>query len=110
MAKIKLKFLVQDIDRYGHVRTYVRIKGIAKIRIREPFGTDEFMTAYHAAIAGKKDDGTKQYQRAAKGSFGATCLAYYASQHSRCLTLLHNHNVAGRWISFARSIATSQLN
>jgi hypothetical protein len=79
MAKIKLKFLVQDIDRYGHVRTYVRIKGIAKIRIREPFGTDEFMTAYHAAIAGKKDDGTKQYQRAAKGSFGATCLAYYAS-------------------------------
>ena len=110
MAKIKLKFLVQDIDRYGHVRTYVRIKGIAKIRIREPFGTDEFRTAYHAAIAGKKDDGTKQYQRAAKGSSVPPVSPTTHPQHSRCLTLLHNHNVAGRWISFARSIATSQLN
>ena len=48
---IDLKFLVEDYDRHGNVRLYVRRHG-SKIRIRETPGTDEFLAAYRAALAG----------------------------------------------------------
>ena len=44
-----LKYTVEDTDRHGNVRVYVRRHG-RKIRIRETTGTDEFMVAYRAAL------------------------------------------------------------
>ena len=46
---IELKYVVEDTDRHGNVRIYVRRHG-RKIRIRETPGTDEFMVAYRAAL------------------------------------------------------------
>jgi integrase len=80
MVKIKLRYLVQDLDRHGNVRSYVRLGGKPKVRIRGMPGTAEFMAAYHAALSDiDSEDNRRQYRRADKGSFGYVCLAYYAS-------------------------------
>src|SRR6185437_2185690 len=78
MTIIKLKFMVEDIDRHRRVRRYVRIRGRPKVRIREQIGTPEFMAAYQAALA----DGvqkSRQNRAAAHGSFRAVCIGYYSS-------------------------------
>jgi integrase len=83
---LKLKYLVQDIDRHGNVRSYVRIKGKPKARIRGIPGSEEFMAAYYTALSGT--DGEEQgrkYRRAAVGSFAYVCLAYYASAEFKVL-------------------------
>ena len=50
---IALKFLVEDTDRHGNVRVYVRRHG-RKIRIRETPGTEAFMAAFRAALVGAR--------------------------------------------------------
>jgi integrase/recombinase XerD len=87
VVKIKLKYLVEDVDRHGNVRCYVRLPGKPKVRVRGMPGTAEFMTAYDAALATKTtdDNKTRKYQRAVKGSFGAACLGYYASAEFKAL-------------------------
>ena len=47
---LELKFLVEDLDRHGNVRVYVRRRG-RKTRIRATPGTDEFMAEYRAALS-----------------------------------------------------------
>ena len=82
LGEIKLKYLVQDVDRHGNVRSYVRLRGKPKIRIRGIPGGAEFMLAYQVALSGT-DDHNKERQRyraPAQGSFGSVCLAYYASE------------------------------
>ena len=48
--KIDLKFICEDTDRHGNARLYVRRNG-RKIRIRERWGTPDFLASYHAALA-----------------------------------------------------------
>ncbi len=50
MVKLPLKYLVKDVDRHGNVRIYFKRAGQAKVRIRGEFGSEEFMTAYDAAL------------------------------------------------------------
>lgn len=50
--QIKLKYVVEDMDRHGNVRIYYRRKGQPKVRLPGPIGSPEFLTAYHAAQAG----------------------------------------------------------
>jgi integrase len=47
--KVKFKHLVQDLDRHGNVRVYVRVNG-RKVRIRESVGTPKFLALYGAAV------------------------------------------------------------
>ena len=48
MITIERRYLYEDVDRYGNVRTYFwRGKGHRKIRIREKRGTEEFDKRYH---------------------------------------------------------------
>ena len=85
---LRLKYLVQDIDRWGNVRSYVRIKGRPKARIRGLPGSEEFMAAYHAAlsqIGGAAE--RRKYKGPAQGSFGYVCLAYYASPTFKALDI-----------------------
>src|ERR1700737_2934074 len=85
---LRLKYLVQDIDRYGNVRSYVRIKGKPKVRISGTPGGEEFMAAYYAAISGKADVSERiKYKTPAEGSFGYVCLAYYASPTFKALDI-----------------------
>ena len=76
MVRVRLKYLVEDIDRHGNVRRYVRVPGRTKVRIREQIGTAEFMAAYHRAVAGG-DEKLRQAREAARGSFRALCILYY---------------------------------
>jgi len=80
--KVTLRYVIEDVDRYGNVRIYVRKPAQRKVRIREMPGTEAFMLAYHKAIAGN----SFQIGNSSKpGSFGALCLAYYASREWKAL-------------------------
>ncbi len=76
--QIRFKHLVEDRDRHGNIRVYVRVPGRHKVRIRAPFGTDAFIAEYNAAVS---DHVTAPPQaRAAKtGSFRHACVLYYGS-------------------------------
>jgi integrase len=78
---VKLKYVVEDRDRHGNVRCYVRVRGQPKIRLRGLPGTPEFMVAYQAALAGDTvtADRRQPYLHSPVGTFGHVCLAYYAS-------------------------------
>ena len=87
---VRLKYLYEDRDRHGNIRCYFRKRGMPKIRLRGMPGTPEFMAAYQAAASG--DTATtgeinrrQQYQHNPVGSFGHTCLAYYASAEFKSL-------------------------
>ncbi|KAB0269276.1 integrase [Microvirga brassicacearum] len=84
MVGIKnLRYLIEDRDRHGNPRLYVRAPGQKKIRIREIPGTPEFNAAYEDAMAGiartKPDKAAPAAPAVVKGSFRALCIAYYAS-------------------------------
>lgn len=84
--KITLQYVREDVDRHGNVRIYVVRPGCRKVRIREMPGTDAFIAAYHAAMAGEII-AKSSYKRVAlaQGSFSSLCLAYYASAEWRRL-------------------------
>jgi len=46
---VSLKYLVEDMDRHGNVRVYVRRNG-RKVRLQETTGTEAFMAEYWAAL------------------------------------------------------------
>ncbi len=79
MARIKLKYVVEDLDRHGNIRRYFRRKGQPKIRLSGLPGSEEFMEAYRSALANLPEDRPRTVGRPAIGSFGHVCLSYYAS-------------------------------
>jgi integrase/recombinase XerD len=76
--QIRFKHLVEDRDRYGNIRVYVRVPGRRKVRIKAPFGTDEFIASYNAAVSDHVT--TPRRARETKpGSFRHLCVLYYSS-------------------------------
>jgi hypothetical protein len=71
-VKLKLKYLTEDVDRHGNVRSYVRIPGRRKVRIRGVPWSDEFMAQYQEAIAGRGES-PRQARAAQRGSFRYLC-------------------------------------
>lgn len=54
MTRIRLSYVYADKDRHQNIRYYYwRGKGTPKIRLPGQRGSDEFMAAYHACLAGK---------------------------------------------------------
>jgi hypothetical protein len=51
MLAVKLRYVHQDVDRHGNVRTYFWRKGGPKIRIRESLGSQAFLDTYQALLA-----------------------------------------------------------
>ena len=49
--KIRLKYVVEDTDRHGNVRLYLRRNG-KKTRLPGPVGSPDFLAAYKAALSG----------------------------------------------------------
>ena len=78
MVRIKLKYIVEDADRHGTIRLYVRMPGRPKMRLRGVPGSSEFMAAYQAAIT-RQPDKPRQAREAARGSFRRLCTSYFAS-------------------------------
>lgn len=78
MVRLQLKFLIEDIDRHGNVRRYVRIAGRPKVRVRGQPGTEAFMLEYQAAIEGDAER-PRQARAATRGSFRYLCIQYFRS-------------------------------
>lgn len=78
--KFRLKYVVEDTDRHGNVRLYFRKDG-AKIRLRGPVGSPEFLTDYRAASRPPKEkkDKAPNPGRMLPGSFKWLCAQYYKS-------------------------------
>ncbi len=51
MVDLRLKYVVEDVDRHGNVRIYFRRSGFSKFRLRGLPGSEEFQAAYAAALA-----------------------------------------------------------
>ena len=82
MAILRLKYLVEDVDRHGNVRIYFRRKGKPKVRLRGLAGSKEFMEAYQAALGGAPEtqvSATPRRQKTFTGSLRWICEAYYGS-------------------------------
>jgi integrase len=85
--RIRLKHLVEDRDRHGNVRCYVRVPGKRKIRIRSLPGTKDFIDEYQAAIVEVKTDQPRQADAAKRGSFRYLCIRYYSSAVFKALDI-----------------------
>ncbi len=77
--QLRLRYLVEDRDRHGNIRLYVRRRGQAKIRIRAKLGTPEFLKAYEAALRGVSQSVRPLPQQVRRGSFTSLSLSYFAS-------------------------------
>jgi integrase len=78
MMKLRLKYVVEDVDRHGKVRRYFRQKGKPKIPLPGLPGSAEFMTAYQLALEGKLE-GRANPGKAPPGSFRELVEAFYRS-------------------------------
>jgi integrase len=76
--QIRFRHLVEDRDRHGNIRVYVRVPGRRKVRIKAPFGTDEFIAAYNAAVADYVT-APPQARETKPGSFRHLCVLYFGS-------------------------------
>jgi integrase/recombinase XerD len=85
-VRIRFKHLVEDRDRNGNIRLYVRVAGRKKVRIRAVFGTDEFIAAYNDAIADHVT-APRQVNDAKPGSFRYLCIRYYSSAAFKALDI-----------------------
>ena len=82
MANLRLRFVVEDMDRHGNVRRYFRRKGQPKIRLLGLPGTEEFMRAYQLALGGSVLPEWRRPSRRQKADTGTLkwlCEAYYSS-------------------------------
>lgn len=78
--RIKLKYVVEDVDRHGNVRLYYRRKGQPKVRLRGPIGSPEFLAAYRAAQTGVQQAiENPGFPRIKPKSLRWLCVEYYRS-------------------------------
>jgi hypothetical protein len=73
------RYVVEDVDRHGNVRIYLRCKGQPKIRLTETPGTDAFDKEYHRALRGELKPSANQRTPAMPGTMRWLCEQYYAS-------------------------------
>jgi integrase/recombinase XerD len=85
--RVRLKYVIEDVDRHGNARCYVRLPGKRKVRIRALPGTTDFMDEYQAAIAQAKTDQPRQASEARRGSFRYLCIHYYSSASFKALDI-----------------------
>jgi integrase/recombinase XerD len=84
--RIELKYVIEDTDRHGNVRLYVRVPGKKKIRIRERPGTALFMDAYKEAVAGATE-ALPQHKPSKRGSFRHLCQLYMSASNVEWMRL-----------------------
>jgi site-specific recombinase XerD len=92
MVNWRIKYIVEDVDRHGNVRIYFRRPGYKKIRLRGAPGSEEFQTAYSAALDNSQSGGSaRKTMQAERGSLGWLCLNYYQSADFRRLDARTQH-------------------
>ena len=78
MASIRLKFVKAYVDRHGKARHYLRQPGRKPVALPGLPGSDEFMAAYAAALAGTERVEVAE-RRTRAGSIGAMIVGYLAT-------------------------------
>lgn len=73
------RYCVEDVDRYGKVRIYLRRAGEKKVRLHGTPWTPDFMRAYADALAGIEPVEPRSINEAAPGTWRSLCIAYFAS-------------------------------
>lgn len=91
LGEIRLKYLIEDMDRHGNVRIYLRRKGKNKIRMRCETGTQEFLDEYHYILTNKRpmkkpDTRPEPIALAKKESMAWLCSQYKASAKFKLLS------------------------
>lgn len=88
LGDMRLKFLIEDTDRHGNVRLYIRKRGTPKVRLLQAPGTREFLEEYWAAVKGNTpaSDDRPILTAPAKGTLHWLCTQYYASADFKGLT------------------------
>jgi integrase len=79
VVRRRYRYVVQDYDRHGNVRVYLRLPGRPKLRLREEPGTAEFDEEYRRAIGGKIKAAPTRLRAPNRGTLRALCIAYYTS-------------------------------
>lgn len=85
---LRLKYLIEDVDRHGNIRIYVRLPGWPKVRIRGLPGSAEFMAAYQDAVCGQAPNAAPASPKrlpARYGTFRWLCSDYYQSGEFKIL-------------------------
>lgn len=87
-GSFRLKYVVEDTDRHGNVRVYLRKPGHSKVRLKSQPGTQEFLDEYRAALHGAmpKEHVSPIDRRGNKGTFKWLCEQYYASAEYKRLS------------------------
>lgn len=80
-GSFRLKHVVEDTDRHGNVRVYLRKPGQPKVRLKSQPGTQEFLDEYRRALhdAQGKPQAPALDRRGNKGTFKWLCEQYFAS-------------------------------
>jgi len=83
MARLKIKYVVEDTDRHGNVRLYFRKRGQPKIRLPGPIGGIAFSEAYERALRGAAVSQRRPARlfdaRTKSGTFAWLCWKYFQS-------------------------------
>ncbi len=86
MVNLRLKHVVEDVDRHGNVRINFRRLGFPKIRLHGLPGSEEFQSAYASALAKTQaGEAPRKTMQAERGSLAWLCLNYYQSADFRRL-------------------------
>jgi integrase len=85
MTRIKLAYIHEFKDRHGTLRRYVRLPGRKRIPLKGDPGTDEFMEAYRAALAGEAPRVEIGAKRTRPGTINAAVISYFSSSAFRSL-------------------------
>jgi len=88
MARLRIKYVWEDVDRHGNVRRYFVRTGQKKIRLRAAPGTREFADEYEKALKADPDKVTLEKtwrSSAARGSLRWLIEQYYGSSEFKGL-------------------------
>jgi integrase len=86
------RYVVEDRDRHGNVRVYLRVPSKPKLRLWQEPGTPEFDTEYRRAIAGEiKPKASQRSVAPASGSLRALCISYFGCAEYKRMELRSRH-------------------
>ena len=79
MTRIRLPFIHEYRDRHGKLRRYFRKPGCKRVALSGEAGSEEFMTAYHAALAGASVVAPIGASKTRPGTVNAAVIGYRQS-------------------------------
>jgi len=79
MTKIRLDYIHEFNDRHGKIRRYVRLPGRKRVALKGVPGSEEFMEAYRAALAGEVPRVEIGASRTKPGTVNAAVISYVNS-------------------------------